>query len=72
MLGCIDETLRRELTVLDVENGAKKHDLTRELRAKEIGLAARRAGMQVGQRIGRDRIRTGEIHHHGIPLGAWN
>jgi len=53
-LGAGHEAPRTELAVLDVEDRAEKDDPAPEMALEEFRVALRRAGMEVGEREGRD------------------
>jgi hypothetical protein len=54
--GCGREPLRGDLAVLEVQHRADEHDLAAEMALEELLVAFRRAGIEVGERIGRDVV----------------
>src|SRR5262249_41704025 len=50
------KSLRGDLAILDVEQRADQHDFAAEIALEEIFIVLRRAGIKVGERIGRDVV----------------
>src|SRR6202040_242710 len=70
IFGCGGETLRRDLTILDVEHSGDEHDLATEMPTEEFAIVA---GAQIGQRERRNSFAAAiEIERDRIGHGRGN